>query len=95
MDRQLTNVRSDSAASEGKRSEESSASDRDKMRIRKLEDELSDCQEEGKKRVMDTAQFKQMRQLMQTQSSNLRDLRRRLEKYEPDTVGDGDDDNDN
>ena len=81
-------MRSENVASEGKRNDESSSIDREK--IRKLEISLSDCMEEGEKRVMDTAQFRQMKQLMQTQSGNIRDLRRRLEKYEPDSVDDDD-----
>lgn len=85
----MNTMRSENVASEGKRNDDSSLIDREK--IRKLEISLSDCREEGEKRVMDTAQFRQMKQLMQTQSGNIRDLRRRLEKYEPDSVGDDDD----
>ena len=88
MERQMNAMRSENVASEGKRNDESSSIDREK--IRKLEISLSDCMEEGEKRVMDTAQFRQMKQLMQTQSGNIRDLRRRLEKYEPDSVDDDD-----
>jgi hypothetical protein len=38
------------------------------------------------RRVAETSQFVQMRKIMQTQSGTIRDLRRRLEKYEPDSV---------
>jgi hypothetical protein len=40
--------------------------------------------------VAETSQFVQMRKIMQTQSGTIRDLRRRLEKYEPDSVKEDD-----
>lgn len=90
MERQMSTMKYDNEASEGKRNEESSSAEREK--IKKLENALSDCREEGERRVADTPQFKQMRQLMQTQSTNIRDLRRRLEKYEPDSFTGDDED---
>jgi leucine zipper transcription factor-like protein 1 len=58
-----------------------------------LEKQLEEAKEENNKRVSETAQFQQMRKMMQSQSNKIRDLRRRLERYEPD-AGDskGDDD---
>ena len=90
-ERQVTEMKYDNEASEGKRNEESSSSAAEREKIKKLENALADCREEGERRVADTPQFKQMRQLMQTQSTNIRDLRRRLEKYEPDSVHDDED----
>jgi predicted RNase H-like nuclease (RuvC/YqgF family) len=52
--------------------------------VRSLEDQLAEAKEEGTKRVSETTQFQQMRKMMQTQSGQIRDLRRRLQKYEPD-----------
>lgn len=66
------------AAAEGKEDTASSG------RIRALESELREAREEGEKRVSDTLQFQQMKKLMQSQSANLTDLRRRLARYEPD-----------
>lgn len=74
---------------ESKSQEESAG----KSNLRHLESALEDAKEESNKRVSETAQFQQMRKLMQSQSAKIRDLRRRLERYEPDSVKeDGDDD---
>jgi len=58
--------------------------------MRSLESALEDAKEEGARRVAETSQFVQMRKIMQTQSGTIRDLRRRLEKYEPDSVKEDD-----
>lgn len=76
-----------SSASEGKRSEE----DASQRRIRELERSLVEQTEEGSKRVSETAQFQQMRKLMQSQSGKIRTLRQRLERYEPDACKEEDD----
>lgn len=60
-------------------------------KVRRLERELEEAKEENERRVADTPQFQQMRRMMQSQSQKLRDLRRRLEKYEPDAVKEDDD----
>jgi len=53
-------------------------------RIRVLEVELREAREEAERRVSDTVQFQQMKKLMQSQSQNIADLRRRLLRWEPD-----------
>lgn len=58
---------------------------------RKLDDmasQLDIATEENAKRVGETAQFQQMRKLMQAQATKLKDLRKRLQKYEPEDDGD-------
>jgi hypothetical protein len=67
-------------ASEGKQRDEDSLRDR----MRDLESQLTEAREENEKRVSDTVQFQQMKKLMQSQATNLSDLRRRLARYEPD-----------
>ena len=72
----------------GGRSGGGGAGDKDRegelaLRVEHLEDDLREAREENEKRVQDTTQFTQMKKLMQTQSSNIKDLRRRLQKYEP------------
>lgn len=74
---------------EGKYNEESSGE-----QIRRLERLLEEAKEENNKRVSETAQFQQMRKMMQSQSSKIRDLRRRLERYEPDAADSKGDDMD-
>ena len=54
------------------------------LQIRRLQEELDEARLEGTKRVQETAQFQQMRVMMQNQSTKLREVRRRLERYEPD-----------
>ena len=44
---------------------------------------LAEAKEENEKRVRDTNQFKQMQRIMQ-QAADIRELRRRLQAYEPD-----------
>jgi FtsZ-binding cell division protein ZapB len=63
-----------------------------KETIRSLQRALEEAREENNKRVSETSQFQQMRKLMQNQSTKLRDLRRRLERYEPDAAKEDDDD---
>lgn len=58
--------------------------------MQNLEDQLAEAKEEGSKRVSDTTQFQQMRKMMQQQSSQIRDLRRRLQRYEPDNCKEDD-----
>lgn len=62
----------------------------DSDEVRRLQRLLDEAREENNKRVSDTAQFQQMRKMMQSQSTKLRDLRRRLQVYEPDAVKDDD-----
>jgi chromosome segregation ATPase len=64
---------------------------RDDGTSRDLEKALEEAKEENSKRVADTSQFQQMRKLMQSQSTKLRDLRKRLQKYEPDAAKEEDD----
>jgi len=56
---------------EGKESEEA------------LEEALREAKEENDKRVRDTNQFVTMKKLMQSQSTTIRELRKKLEQYEP------------
>eukprot|EP01031_Cornospumella_fuschlensis_P036848 gene36848-44698_t len=58
---------------------------------RELERALEQAKEESSKRVSETAQFQQMRKMMQSQAAKIRDLRRRLQHYEPDAVKEDDD----
>jgi hypothetical protein len=60
-------------------------------KIRSLERALHEASEEGSKRVSETSQFQQMKKMMQSQSNKLRDLRRRLQQYEPDLGKEEDD----
>ena len=60
------------SAGEGKQSEEA------------LEEALAEAKEENEKRVRDTNQFKQMQRIMQKQAADIRELRKRLQAYEPD-----------
>jgi leucine zipper transcription factor-like protein 1 len=53
-------------------------------RERVLEEQLRAAREENEKRVGDTAQFQQMKRLMQSQSAKIRDLRTTLQRYQPD-----------
>ena len=55
-----------------------------------LEKSLEEAKEENNKRINETSQFQQMRKLMQSQSAKIRDLRKRLERYEPDSVKEDD-----
>eukprot|EP01040_Poterioochromonas_malhamensis_P011382 gene11382-12405_t len=69
----------------------SESKQRDEMSSRDLERALEEAKEENAKRISDTTQFQQMRKLMQSQSVKIRDLRKRLQKYEPDSVKEDDD----
>eukprot|EP01034_Spumella_vulgaris_P021674 gene21674-27715_t len=73
---------------EGKRREDHE----DKAQLRELEAALEEAKEENSKRVAETSQFQQMRKLMQSQNTKIRDLRQRLDKYEPDAKDDEGDD---
>lgn len=53
-----------------------------------LEEALADAKEENEKRVRDTNQFKQMQRIMQKQAADIRELRKRLQSYEPDDDAD-------
>lgn len=66
---------SNSASSDSKESEDEK---------RRLAEQLDIATEENAKRVGETAQFQQMKKLMQTQAGKIRDLRKRLQRYEPD-----------
>jgi major membrane immunogen (membrane-anchored lipoprotein) len=52
-------------------------------KITKLESELREAKGEIEKKVSDTSQFQQMMKLMKSQTTKIKDLRQRLEKYEP------------
>jgi hypothetical protein len=52
---------------------------------------LNEAKDENNRRVSDTTQFQQMRRMMQSQSVKIRDLRRRLQVYEPDICKEDDD----
>lgn len=73
---------------EGKRREDHE----DKAQLRELEAALEEAKEENTKRIAETSQFQQMRKLMQSQNTKIRDLRRRLDRYEPDASKDDDGD---
>lgn len=62
--------------------ESKSSGDSLQERYRILESELHAAREESAKRVGDSSQFQQMKKMMQTQTGKIKDLRRRLEKYE-------------
>ena len=64
------------SAGEGKQSEEA------------LEEALADAKEENEKRVRDTNQFKQMQRMMQKQAADIRELRKRIQAYDPDEDAD-------
>lgn len=64
---------------------------RARMQVKETERALEEAKEEANKRVSETAQFQQMKKLMQSQSAKIRDLRKRLQKYEPDAVKEEDD----
>ncbi len=49
-----------------------------------LERALADAKEENTKKITDTAQFQQLRKVMQSQAKHIRDLKTRLQRYEPD-----------
>ena len=53
-----------------------------------LEEALAEAKEENEKRVRDTNQFKQMQRIMQKQAADIRELRKRLQSYEPDEDAD-------
>lgn len=75
---------SSSRAAIGKSSEDSSS------QVLRLQRQLEEAREEANKKVQDTTQFRQMREMMQSQSTKLRDLRKRLQRYEPDDAKDDD-----
>jgi hypothetical protein len=80
--------RSSSSLAESKDQESARA----KAQSKELERALEEAKEENTKRVAETTQFQQMRKIMQSQSAKIRDLRKRLQKYEPDAVKEDDDD---
>jgi len=59
----------------------------DNAHVRRLEEELKRLREESSKRVADAPQFQQMKDLMRSQTHKIKDLRRRLHRYEPDDDG--------
>lgn len=78
--------------SSAKRSDDSKV---DSSQVRRLEEELRRLKEESTKRVADSSQFQQMKDLMKSQTFKIKDLRRRLQRYEPDDDGKaGSDDDD-
>ena len=80
VDRSMQNI------AESKTQEDSNS----RNQLRSLERSLEEAKEENNKRINETSQFQQMRKLMQSQSAKIRDLRRRLERYEPDSVKEDD-----
>jgi hypothetical protein len=89
LKQQLREERSNAA--EGKQTERHNAADV-ADRLRKCERALEEAREENNKRVSETKQFQEMRKMMQSQSKKLTDLRRRLERYEPEDCSKEDDD---
>ena len=83
LTRQLREERN--SVAEGKQSDRHSVADAAE-KIRKLERQLQESTEENTKRVSETKQFQEMRKMMQSQSRKMTDLRRRLERYEPDAT---------
>ena len=63
---------------------------RGKASSRELERALEEAKEENQKRVAETSQFQTMRKMMQSQAAKIRDLRQRLNKYEPDACKEDD-----
>jgi hypothetical protein len=49
---------------------------------------LAEAKEENEKRVRDTNQFRQMQRIMQKQAADIRELRKRLQRYEPEDDAD-------
>lgn len=68
---------------------EAKKSEEDMLRL--MEKSLDDAKNENEKRIMDTTQFQTMKKMMQKQSAQIRDLRRRLQQYEPDNTKTDDD----
>ncbi len=63
----------------------------DDLRLAKLEaGKAGEMAGEADKRMSESKQFQQMRKIMAQKSEEVTALRRRLAKYEPDTVADGD-----
>ena len=63
-----------------------------KQQIRNLEQLLEESKEENNKRVADTSAVRQMKTIMQTQANKIKDLTRKLQRYEPDNSKYEDDD---
>ena len=80
---ELNHVRSRLSSVERSGAEGKHAEDEASTRVRTLESDLREAKEEGERRVAETVQFQQMKRLMQSQAQNIKDLRRRLAKYEP------------
>lgn len=85
LKQRLRSLDSSYAAAESKSAAES-------QHANDLERALEEAKEQNAKRVADTTQFQQMRRMMQTQSAKIRDLRKRLQQYEPEAVKEDDDD---
>lgn len=64
----------------------------DSYHSHELERALEEAKEQNSKRVAETAQFQQMRKIMQSQSAKLKDLRKRLQRWEPEAVKEDDED---
>jgi len=85
---------SDSAATSEKSSSDDTIAallrdiDRANRRIGEADEELMNIRMEAKKRISKSKQFQQMKKLLQHKNDQLRELRARLEKYEPDEVDD-------
>lgn len=56
-----------------------------KHEILRLQDELERTQEELTKKFSETAQYKNMKQMLQNKNEQIKELRSRLKKYEPDS----------
>lgn len=72
-------------------SDSKSSGDNNSERCRRLENQLEEVKEESNKRISETAQFMQMKKLMQSQAVKLKDLKNRLNRYEPDDAEKEDD----
>eukprot|EP01036_Dinobryon_divergens_P022194 gene22194-30434_t len=63
-----------------------------KAEMEELQEKLEESKEENAKRVADTAQFRSMRRIMDSQTAKIKELRMKLAKYEPDSIAAEDDD---
>jgi hypothetical protein len=57
--------------------------EKNKGKIERLENELMDAKSETNKKVSETTQFQQMMKLMKSQAVTIKELRKKLQVYEP------------
>mmetsp|Transcript_18240 Transcript_18240/g.18307 ORF Transcript_18240/g.18307 Transcript_18240/m.18307 type:complete len:277 (+) Transcript_18240:118-948(+) len=78
----------------GNRAESKSERESSNAQIERLEDELERYRQESAKRISESPQFQQMRDLMKRQNDKMKQLRRKLQRYEPEENSKEDDDDD-